>query len=89
MGVGGCIETHEGNREKMSDFANNPRDDKGRILYLLGDVVTIPFESYPGPVPSPVKARVIKVHSPTYYEFEWVDKNGRTKRRSLIRSQLP
>jgi hypothetical protein len=75
----------------MSDnrFADNLRDNKGRILYLLGDVVTIPFESYPGPVPSPVAAKVIKVHSPTYYEFEWVDKQGKVKRRSLIRSQLP
>lgn len=73
----------------VRDYSNNPRDGKGRILYLLGDVVTIPFESFPGPVPSPVEARVIKVHSPTYYEFEWIDKQGRVKRRSLIRSQLP
>ena len=70
-------------------FENNPRDEKGRILYLLGDVVTIPFQRYPGPVDAPVVARVIKIHSPTYYEFEWTDEHGKTKRRSLIRSQLP
>lgn len=75
--------------EQQQRFASNPRDDKGRILYLLGDVVTIPFERYPGPIPAPVQAKAIKVHSPTYYEFEWVDENGATKRRSLIRSQLP
>lgn len=64
-------------------------DDKGRELYQVGDVVTIPLETYPGPVPAPVKAKVIKRHSPTYYELEWTDEHGKLRRRSLIRSQLP
>lgn len=69
-------------------FENNPRDDKGRILYLKGDVVTIPFLRYPGPVPAPVEATVIRLHSPTYYELEWTDEHGKVKRRSLIRGHL-
>lgn len=64
-------------------------DDKGRVLYQVGDKVTIPFQRYPGPVDAPVEATVIKRHSPTYYLMEWVDEQGRTKQRSLIRSHLP
>lgn len=64
-------------------------DDKGRYLYQVGDEVIIPFQRYPGLVPAPVKARVIKRHSPTYYLLEWTDENGRKKQRSLIRSYLP
>lgn len=63
-------------------------DERGRYLYQVGDKVTIPFLRYPGPVPAPVDATVIKRHSPTYYELEW-NESGKTKRRSLIRSQLP
>jgi len=64
-------------------------DERGRRLFQVGDVVTIPFQRYPGPVPAPVEAKVIKRHSPTYYEFEWTDESGKTKRRSLIRSHFP
>lgn len=64
-------------------------DARGRRLFQVGETVTIPFMRFPGPVSAPVQAKVIKRHSPTYYEFEWADENGKIKRRSLLRGHFP
>jgi hypothetical protein len=73
----------------MSDkFANNPRDNKGRVLYLEGDDVDVELLLYPGPREFKTVGEVVECLSPTYYVVAYVDHKGILCHKRFMRSQL-